>query len=174
MILCRTSMGGLPADPDLGTDCRFRAAWPWRVGSRRTVRLRPCSAEVPTPAPGLCGLSAAHLPPTSARRVEVVTYFSQRMRAESSMSIGIPVTTADRNASTCRGDVRTWGIIPDGSYRLDDFAELGVGTHHDPAGLASVLGFLSLPAGQAEADPLGEGVRERRPGCPGRCLAGQR
>ena len=73
------------------------------------------------------------------------------------------MTAAGRNALACRGEVRSWAIFPDGSYRLGDFAEPAVGIQHDSPGLASVLGFLLLPAGQAEADPLGEDVRERGP-----------
>src|SRR6516164_4845026 len=65
---------------------------------------------------------------------------------------------------SCHREVRSWDLLPSGSYRLGDLAEAAVGAHHDPPGGASVLGFVALPAGQAEADPLGDDVGQRRAG----------
>jgi hypothetical protein len=39
-----------------------------------------------------------------------------------------------------------------------------VRAHHDPAGLAPVLGFVPVPPGQAKAHPLGDRVRQDRGG----------
>src|SRR6516162_163022 len=65
---------------------------------------------------------------------------------------------------SCHREVRSRALLPSGSYRLGDRGEAAVGAHHDPPGGAPVLGFGAFPGGQAEADPLGEGVGQQGAG----------
>jgi hypothetical protein len=48
--------------------------------------------------------------------------------------------------------------------RLADFVVAAGRVHHDPAGLAPVLGRFPFSPGQAQAQPLGDHERQHRAG----------
>src|SRR6185312_10728187 len=48
------------------------------------------------------------------------------------------------------------------THRLTDLLVAPLGGHHDPAGLAPVLGLVPVAPGQAEAHPLGDHVGQDR------------